>query len=135
MNKTTLAAIGMSAFLSSVVWADKPETTTAKVTTPAPAMKTVKSAGKADKASTPDKASKGTTPAKMTCEEFVMLEDVARPKLVYWAEGYNRKGKPEEATFDIEATDRLVPVLVEICKQAPKESFWKKAKAEFKKIF
>jgi hypothetical protein len=31
-------------------------------------------------------------PAKMTCEEYVMLDDVVKPKVVYWAEGFNKKG-------------------------------------------
>lgn len=53
----------------------------------------------------------------MTCEDFVALEDVQKPKVIYWAEGFNRKGKAEDAVFDVEATDRLVLVLVEVCKK------------------
>ena len=71
----------------------------------------------------------------MTCEEFLAFDEVTRPKLVYWAEGMNKKGKVEDATFDIETTDTLVPVLIEDCRAAPKDSFWKKVKAEFKKVF
>ena len=44
-------------------------------------------------------------PATMTCEEFVVLDDVVKPKVVYWAEGYNRKGKPVDAVVDVAATD------------------------------
>jgi hypothetical protein len=109
MKTTTLLAILVSAALASSAQADKP----VKV----------------------DKPVSGTKPAKMTCEEFLALDEVARPKLVYWAEGANRKGKPEDAVFDVETTDRLVPVLVEVCTKAPRESFWTKAKAEFKKVF
>ncbi len=36
---------------------------------------------------------KGPKLAKMTCREFLALDEVARPKIVYWAEGVNRKGK------------------------------------------
>jgi acid stress chaperone HdeA len=37
--------------------------------------------------------------------------------------------------FDVETTNRLVPVLIEDCKQEPKASFWTKMKVELKKVF
>ena len=70
-------------------------------------------------------------PAKMTCEEFVMLDDVVKPKVVYWAEGFNRKGKPVDAVVDIDATDKVVPILVDECQKTPKASFWQKIKKHF----
>ncbi|HEY4184189.1 MAG TPA: HdeA/HdeB family chaperone [Polyangia bacterium] len=78
-------------------------------------------------------APKTTKPGKMMCEEFLSLDEVMRPKVVYWAEGFNKKGKPEDAVFDVESTDRMVPTLVEVCQQEPKASFMKKVKAEAKK--
>ncbi len=75
-----------------------------------------------------------TKPAKMSCEDFIALDDVVKPKVVYWAAGVNRKGKPEDAVVDIEKTDRLVPVLIEECTKTPKQSFWSKVKVEFKKL-
>ena len=89
----------------------------------------------ADKPTKADKATKVTKPAKITCAEFLSFDEVARPKLVYWAEGFNQKGKPEDAVFDVETTERLVPVLVEVCRKESQESFWKKVKEEFKKVF
>jgi hypothetical protein len=71
--------------------------------------------------------------AKMTCTDFLALDEVVKPKLVYWAEGYNKKGKPDNAEFDVITTDRLVPVLVEVCKKAPQEQFLKKANEEANK--
>ena len=70
-------------------------------------------------------------PAKMTCEEFVALENVVRPKVVYWAEGFNHAGKPDDAVVDIDATDRLVPILVDECQETPKASFWDKIMKHF----
>ena len=67
-------------------------------------------------------------PGKITCEEFIALDDVVKPKVVYWTEGFNKKGKPEDAMIDIDDTDKLVPVLVTECKMAPKESFIKTMK-------
>ena len=70
-------------------------------------------------------------PATMTCEEFVALDGVIRPKVVYWAEGFNHKGKPDDAVVDIDATDRLVPILVDECQETPKASFWDKIMKHF----
>lgn len=65
-------------------------------------------------------------PATMTCEEFVVLDDVVKPKVVYWAEGYNRKGKPVDAVVDITATDKMVPLLVTECQKTPKAKLMQK---------
>lgn len=70
-------------------------------------------------------------PAKMTCEEFLLLDDVVKPKVVYWTEGFNHKGKPVDAVVDIDAIDKLVPVLVTECQKTPKATFWQKAKKHF----
>jgi acid stress chaperone HdeA len=80
-------------------------------------------------------SAKSVKPMKMTCEEFLSLDEVTRPQVVYWSEGFNRKGKPDDAVFDIDRTTSLVPVLVESCQKAPKSSYWAKFKAEWRKIF
>jgi hypothetical protein len=121
MKRRLLLTIGISAVLAGPARAEKPAPTA-----------THDKAAKTDQAA---KVVKGTQPAKMTCEEFLALEDVVKPKVVYWAEGFDRKGKAEDASFDVETTDRLVPVIIEVCQKEPKGSFWKKVKAEFKKVF
>jgi hypothetical protein len=68
-------------------------------------------------------------PATMTCEEFVALDDVVQPKVVYWNEGFiNNKGKRVDPIFDIEATDQLIPVLITECQKTPKASLKEKLK-------
>jgi hypothetical protein len=68
-------------------------------------------------------------PATMTCEEFVALDDVVQPKVVYWNEGFiNSKGKRVDPVVDIEATDQLIPVLITECQKTPKVSLKKKLK-------
>ena len=79
--------------------------------------------------------SKKLKPSKMTCQDFLELDEVSQPKVIYWAEGFNQKGNTDDVTFDTDTTDHLVPVMVEVCKKEPTASFWKKTKAEFKKIF
>ncbi|MBV8361251.1 MAG: HNS-dependent expression A [Deltaproteobacteria bacterium] len=71
---------------------------------------------------------------KMTCEDFLAIDDTVKPKVVYWAVAYAKGGKPEAAVLDIEGTDKITPLLIEDCKAKPKDSFWKKVKAEVKKL-
>jgi len=72
--------------------------------------------------------------AKMTCEDFVGLEESFQPKAVYWAVAYGKNGQPEAEAVDVEGVEKVVPVVMEECKKAPKESFWQKVKAEMKRI-
>ena len=68
-------------------------------------------------------------PVEMTCEEFVALDDVVQPKVVYWNEGYiNSKGKQVDPVVDIEETDQLIPILITECQKTPKVSLKKKLK-------
>ena len=71
--------------------------------------------------------------ASMTCEDFIQLDEVSRPKVVYWMDGFNRYGSTND-TFDVEQDDSLVPVLVQECTQNPKHLLSKKVKAAHKKI-
>ena len=67
----------------------------------------------------------------MSCHDFLLTEDAVKPEIVYWAA---TKSKPEIAVIDVDDTDKIVPVLVEACKQAPNESFWQKVRAEARKL-
>lgn len=78
----------------------------------------------------PQSAPKPST--KITCEEFLQLDEVSRPKIVYWFDGFNRKGTVDE-TIDFDQSDRLVPVLVEECTKTPKHLLVKKMKLAQKK--
>jgi acid stress chaperone HdeA len=71
---------------------------------------------------------------KMTCEDFVGFDESFRPKVVYWAVAHAQDGKPESAGVNVEGIEKMIPVLVDACKKAPKESFWEKVKAEVKKL-
>jgi hypothetical protein len=69
------------------------------------------------------------TPAKMTCAEFVSLDEVVKPKVVYWVQGFNKKGKPKSAFVDVEETDKLIPIIVTECQAAPKKKMKDVAKS------
>jgi LysM repeat protein len=72
--------------------------------------------------------------AKMTCEDFVGLDESFQPKAVYWAVAYGSKGQPEAEDAQVDGIETLTPVVVQECKKAPKESFWQKVKAEWAKM-
>ena len=72
--------------------------------------------------------------AKMTCEDFVGLDETFQPKAVYWAAAYAKGGKPEAAVLDVDGIESVIPFVAEECRKAPKASFWEKVKAEVKKL-
>ena len=72
--------------------------------------------------------------AKMTCEDFVGLDETFQPKAVYWAAAYAKGGKPEAAVLDVDGIESAIPFIAEECQKAPKASFWEKVKAEVKKL-
>lgn len=67
----------------------------------------------------------------VTCEEFVAMTDVDKPKLVYYGLGHFQGGE-DYGMVDIVNTDQLVPVIVEACKATPKASLWDKLKEKVK---
>ena len=75
-----------------------------------------------------------STPRKpiraMTCHDFLLIEDAAKPEIVYWVATYGGPGKPQSTVIDVDDTDKIVPVVVEACRQAPNESLWQKVRAE-----
>jgi mannose-6-phosphate isomerase-like protein (cupin superfamily) len=72
--------------------------------------------------------------SKMTCEEFVGLDESFQPKAVYWAVAYGSKGQPEAEAVEVDGVEKVVPFVVDECKKAPKETFWQKVQAEWKKM-
>jgi len=71
---------------------------------------------------------------KMTCEDFLGFEESFKPKVVYWAVAHSQSGKAESAGVHVAGIEKIIPVVGEACKKAPKESFWEKVKAEVKKL-
>jgi acid stress chaperone HdeA len=70
----------------------------------------------------------------MTCEDFVGLDESFQPQAIYWAVAYGSHGQPVAEAVAVEGVETVIPFVVEECKKAPKESFWKKVQAELKKL-
>ena len=69
--------------------------------------------------------------SKWTCEEFLAVDATFQPKVIYWA---TAKTKSAGKTVDIDGTEKVVPMVIDECKLAPKESFWGKIKDAWKKV-
>ena len=84
------------------------------------------------KAETPKAESVKKPLGKLTCEDFIGIDDVIKPQYVIAAVAYTKGGKAKNAVIEVVDTDTLVPFLVEECQKAPKESFWTKLKKKLK---
>lgn len=70
---------------------------------------------------------------KLTCTEFLTLDEVAKPKYVYFATAYVKGGKPEDAVIDVISTEKLVPMIVEDCKHNLNASYYARVKEQYAK--
>ncbi len=66
-----------------------------------------------------------------TCADFLSFDEVTRPKIVYWSEGFARKEKTANVAFDVDRDDSLVPQLIEDCTKEPHASYWTTMKRRF----
>ena len=89
-------------------------------------------AADAAKAETPKTDNVKKPLGKLTCADFGVDDDVIKPQYVIAAVAYTKGGKAKNAIIEVVDTDTLVPVLVEECQKAPKESFWAKLKSKLK---
>ncbi|KHS42787.1 acid-activated periplasmic chaperone HdeA [Hafnia paralvei] len=80
-------------------------------------------------------AAENKNPVKSwTCEDFLALDESFKPTAIGFAEALNKKDKPEDAVLDVDGTEKVIPLVIEACKQNPKESFAQKVKSEWKKV-
>jgi len=76
---------------------------------------------------------KHVKPIEMQCSDFVGLESDLQPELYYYLDGYDRATKTQDDVAGEVDLERDYATFVQVCKQAPKESFWTKLKAHFQK--
>lgn len=60
-------------------------------------------------------APSGKSVVKMTCQDYLALDDTFKPKFIYYAVGHGKKGNPE-AILDVAGTDKIQPELDQYCK-------------------
>jgi len=70
---------------------------------------------------------------QMTCGEFLQSDDLAKPEIVYWLATRGGAGVGN-AAIDADATDGMVPALVEYCKDAPTALLSQQVKAKAERL-
>ena len=67
---------------------------------------------------------------QMSCSDFLRLEDQAKPEIVYYLATRGERRN----VLDIDATDGMVPAIVERCKEAPTTPLSLQVKAETERL-
>src|SRR5262245_54058702 len=70
---------------------------------------------------------------QMTCGEFLRVDDNVKPEIVHWLA---IRGEPRNSSMvvDVDATDSIVPAVVERCKDAPAASLSQTVRTEVKRL-
>lgn len=68
---------------------------------------------------------------RMTCADYTYLSATQQGEVAYWIDGYNRAKRVDAAAVDEVDFERDTAVIVQVCKDAPKESLWAKVKSHF----
>ncbi|CAL8477680.1 MULTISPECIES: HdeA/HdeB family chaperone [Caballeronia] len=71
-------------------------------------------------------------PAKMTCADFVQVDEAYQPALVYWVAGVDKLGVKETETTVIDTAQPVGATVAEACKLDPKTKFMSKVRSMVK---
>jgi acid stress chaperone HdeA len=75
---------------------------------------------------------KPLSPAKMSCADFVSVDEVYRPALVYWVAGVDKLGVRETDTMVVDTAHPVGEAVVEECKKDPHARFMSKVRTMIK---
>lgn len=77
---------------------------------------------------------KGKQIEKVTCREFLGLQQQFQPQAVSYAIGYDKARKPEDAVLDIAGISRIVPVVQKSCRTTPQLTLIQRIRADLHKL-
>jgi acid stress chaperone HdeA len=75
---------------------------------------------------------KQLSPAKMTCADFVAVDEVYRPALVYWVAGVDKLGVSETDTMVVDTAHPVGEMVAQECRKDPHAPFMKKVRSMIK---
>jgi acid stress chaperone HdeA len=75
---------------------------------------------------------KKVSPAKMTCADYVAVDEAYRPALVYWVAGVDKLGVKETDTMVIDTVQPVGETVAEACTADPHASFMSKVRSMVK---
>lgn len=67
---------------------------------------------------------------QITCKDYLEMDEVIKPKFIYYAVGQSKSGKPEVVDFDVVGVDQVQPVLDQYCRDNLTSSAYKKVMKE-----
>lgn len=70
----------------------------------------------AAQAQTTNAPPKKSSVAQTSCKDYLEMDEVVKPKFIYFTVGYSKRGKPTSETFDVVNVDRIKPVVDEYCR-------------------
>jgi len=71
---------------------------------------------------------------KITCRDFIALDDVFKPQAVSLALGYDRAKHPDAEVVDVTGVDKVVPVLITSCRARPSETLLQRVRSRLHKL-
>jgi acid stress chaperone HdeA len=71
---------------------------------------------------------------KITCRDFIALDNVFKPQAVSLALGYDRAKRPDAEIVDVTGIDRVVPVIITSCRARPSETLLQRVRARLHKL-
>jgi acid stress chaperone HdeA len=75
---------------------------------------------------------KPLSPAKMTCADFVSVDEVYRPSLVYWVAGVDKLGVRGTDTLVVDTAHPVGAVVAQACEKDPHAPFMSKVRSMIK---
>lgn len=71
---------------------------------------------------------------KVTCREFLALQERFQPQVVSYAFGYDKARKPDDGVLDVAGISRIVPVVQKSCRTAPQQTLIQRIRADLRKM-
>ena len=72
------------------------------------------------------------SPAKMTCADYVSVDEVYRPALVYWVAGVDKLGVKETDTMVVDTAHPVAETVAQACTKDPQTPFVSKVRSMIK---
>jgi acid stress chaperone HdeA len=71
-------------------------------------------------------------PAKMTCSDFVQVDDAYKPALVYWVAGVDKLGVTGTETTVVDTMQPVAATVAQECRKDPQTRFMTKVRSMIK---
>ncbi|MFM0201853.1 HdeA/HdeB family chaperone [Paraburkholderia fungorum] len=75
---------------------------------------------------------KKVSPVKMTCADYVAVDEMYRPALIYWVAGVDKLGIKETDTIVVDTAHPVSETVAQACTEDPQASFVSKVRSMIK---